>query len=78
MFKTVGSFIVSDNRHVGYEEVDFDWGPPVYAGVASSFPGISFYMRCENGREAGIVVPISLPLLAMERFQQKLKKMISA
>lgn len=77
MFKTEGSIFISDNRHVGYEEVDFKWGSPIYAGPATSFPVISFYMRCKRGGEEGIVVPISLPVLAMERFRQELKKMIS-
>lgn len=77
LHKTVGIFIVSDNRHVGYEEVDFEWGSPAYAGLATSFPVISFYMRCKSEGEEGVVVPMSLPLVAMERFQQELEKMIT-
>ncbi|KAL5538960.1 hypothetical protein UlMin_042999 [Ulmus minor] len=66
-------FMVSDNRHVGYEEVDLGWGSPVFAGPAKAFPLISFYMKFKNNQ---IVVPMCLPVLTMERFEQELNKLI--
>ncbi|KAG5524588.1 hypothetical protein RHGRI_031306 [Rhododendron griersonianum] len=51
--------------------VDFGWGKPVYGGLAGAFPVLSFYMNFKDG----IVVPICLLKLVMERFEEELKKM---
>ncbi|KAG5524582.1 hypothetical protein RHGRI_031300 [Rhododendron griersonianum] len=66
-----GNFIVSDVRRLGLDTVDFGWGKPVYGGIARAFPVVSFYINFKDG----IVVPICLPGLAMERFEEELKKM---
>lgn len=75
----MSDFIVSDNTRTGLGEIDFGLGKPVYAGVAKSIDLISFYVRSTNkeGRYE-ILVPICLPLLSMEMFQQELKKMIGS
>ncbi|KAE9446139.1 hypothetical protein C3L33_21963, partial [Rhododendron williamsianum] len=53
-------------RHSGF------WvGEPVYGGPAGAFPVLSFNMNFKDG----IVVPICLPELVMERFKEELKKM---
>ena len=76
MYKTKGNFVVSDTRLVGLENVDFGWGLPAYAGPAMAFSGIIIYAKYKNGRgQEGIVVPICLPRLAMQRFESELKKM---
>ncbi|KAF3449612.1 hypothetical protein FNV43_RR10343 [Rhamnella rubrinervis] len=51
-------------------------GYPEFGGPPMAFPLITFYVKCNNKGEDGIVVPILLPLLAMEKFQQELKKLI--
>ncbi|KAF3449610.1 hypothetical protein FNV43_RR10341 [Rhamnella rubrinervis] len=51
-------------------------GYPEFGGPPMAFPLITFYLKYNNRGEDGIVVPILLPLLAMERFQQELKKLI--
>ncbi|KAE9446135.1 hypothetical protein C3L33_21967, partial [Rhododendron williamsianum] len=71
MYIVAGNFIVSDVRRLGLDTVDFGWGKPVYGGTAKAFPGLSFYMNFKDG----IVVPICLPELVMERFEEELKKM---
>ncbi|KAL6203427.1 hypothetical protein ACLB2K_027127 [Fragaria x ananassa] len=75
----MSDFIVSDNTRTGLGEIDFGLGKPVYAGVAESIDLISFYVRSTNKEERyEILVPICLPLLSMEMFQQELKKMIGS
>ncbi|GAV87396.1 Transferase domain-containing protein [Cephalotus follicularis] len=75
LYTTIGNFIVSDNTHTGFDEVDFGWGKPVYGGPAGATSVISFYNKCNKKGMEGIVVPICLPLTAMERFQEELKIM---
>ncbi|PQP94678.1 methanol O-anthraniloyltransferase [Prunus yedoensis var. nudiflora] len=70
-------FIVSDNRHTGLGEFDVGWGRPVYAGLARAVHAISFYVRENNQEEEfGTLVPICLPRMCLERFEQELKRMI--
>lgn len=74
----IGTFIVSDNRRIGLDQVDYGWGKPVYGGVAKGdtgvIPGIiSFYVPYVNKNgEEGTVVPICLPASAMDRFVNEL------
>ncbi|XP_015897692.1 alcohol acyl transferase 1 allele GSa-like [Ziziphus jujuba] len=70
-----GNFLVSDMTNARLGDVDFGWGLPEYAGPAMAFPRISFYVKYRNKREDGILVPICLPFLAMERFQKELMAM---
>ena len=59
---TAGNFFVADTTQVGFSGIDFGWGKPIYA-------------RFKNKKgENGVVVPIRLPLPAMERFQLELLK----
>ncbi|KAG9442345.1 hypothetical protein H6P81_018199 [Aristolochia fimbriata] len=78
------TFMVSNNLHIGWTEVDFGWGKPIFAGPADAtsvgnFPGvITYYSRSRNKEgEDGIVAPIRLPKLCMERFVQEIRGMTS-
>ncbi|KAL5538959.1 hypothetical protein UlMin_042998 [Ulmus minor] len=52
------------------------WGSPVFAEPAKAFPLLSFYIKFKNKGNNQIVVPICLPVLAMERFERELNKLI--
>ncbi|KAF5936020.1 hypothetical protein HYC85_027149 [Camellia sinensis] len=67
------NFIVSDTTHAGFGEVDFGWGKPVYGGPVGGTSFSSPYALFRNGDgEHGIVVPVCLPVAAMERFKVEL------
>ncbi|CAI9098905.1 OLC1v1035636C1 [Oldenlandia corymbosa var. corymbosa] len=76
-------FLVSDLTRVGFAEVDFGWGNPVYYGVPigddkNEIHATSCnYSRTKNKQgEEGVLVPICLPKLAMKSFVQLMKKFI--
>ena len=71
-YTVIENFLVSDTTSAGLEDVNFGWGCPEYAGPAMAFPRISYYVKNKNKGEDGILVPMCLPFLAMERFQQEL------
>lgn len=81
-FTVVRTFLVSDVTHAGFGEVDFGWGKAAYGGPAKggvgAIPGVaSFYIPFKNKKgENGIVVPICLPAIAMERFVMELDNML--
>ncbi|KAL5728622.1 hypothetical protein ACHQM5_001687 [Ranunculus cassubicifolius] len=77
-----GTYLVSDVSCLGFGDVDFGWGNPIYGGPASvdvgAVPGVaSFYIRKKNKGVDGIMVPIRLPGPAMERFVMEIDSMIS-
>ncbi|XP_059440381.1 benzyl alcohol O-benzoyltransferase-like, partial [Corylus avellana] len=80
-FTMVRSIVVSDVTRAGFREVDFGWGKATYGGPAKSMEGagsISFYVPYKNNKgEDGIVVPISLPAPAMERFIKELNCLLT-
>ncbi|KAJ4851626.1 hypothetical protein Tsubulata_022994 [Turnera subulata] len=81
-FITERTFGVSDIKHSWVLAFDFGWGHAVSGGSADAgsgeFPGCSYlmpYTDKEGGR--GMVASLSLPSLAVERFQKELDTMLN-
>jgi hypothetical protein len=68
-------FVVSDNRHAGFQRVDFGWGEPVYGGPAAVPFGVSFFVHVGDGGGGvgAVAAMIVLPGPAMDRFASKVK-----
>ncbi|XP_074271931.1 benzyl alcohol O-benzoyltransferase-like [Silene latifolia] len=76
MYRT---YDVSDLRHLGFADVDFGWGKPVYGGPASNgpVPDASFFISYNNKEgERVIMVTISLPPKEMEVFTKELEGLL--
>ncbi|KAM4075867.1 hypothetical protein ACJW30_12G021500 [Castanea mollissima] len=77
-FYGVGSYVVSNVTRARFGEVDYGWGKSVYGGPVKgevgAIPGVScFQIPGKNSKgENGIMVPISMPVQAMERFLKQL------
>ncbi|RDX69537.1 Methanol O-anthraniloyltransferase, partial [Mucuna pruriens] len=74
-YRTKGNYLIGDTTHVGFYDVDFGWGCPIYGGPAGAIPFVSFYGRFRNSEgEDGIVVPILLPRPVINTFLSQLLK----
>ncbi|XP_071924829.1 benzyl alcohol O-benzoyltransferase-like [Coffea arabica] len=72
-------WIVSDASRAGIDKVDFGWGKPIYGGTMDGGPtfNMTVYLQFRNNQgDDGLVVPVCLPVAAMENFQKEMEKMI--
>ena len=73
---------VSDITRIRVEALDFGLGRAAFGGPGKIFPepGLdpaNFYMPMKNSQgEEGIMVPMCLPTLAMERFVKELDSIL--
>nr|GMC74399.1 Methanol O-anthraniloyltransferase [Ipomoea batatas] len=73
-------FIATDLSRLGFDEMDFGWGNPVYGGTmdgGASATAITHARYRNSGGEDGVVVPVFLPPAAMKRFEAEMKKLIA-
>ncbi|RDY12760.1 Benzyl alcohol O-benzoyltransferase, partial [Mucuna pruriens] len=80
-FTPIRSCIISDLTRVRFREVNFGWGHAVYGGVAQggagSFRAATYHVPYKNAKgEEGIILPIWLPIEAMNRFVKELDNML--
>ncbi|KAJ4719204.1 Benzyl alcohol O-benzoyltransferase [Melia azedarach] len=69
------NLLVSSTTGQGFEEIDFGWRRPVYAGVAASVPLISLQFKYQTkDRKDGILVLLGLPEPTMKKFEEELKQ----
>ncbi|KAM3270790.1 hypothetical protein P3S67_028992 [Capsicum chacoense] len=67
-----------NNRSIGIDEVDFGWGRPIFGGVAKAISFISFGVPVKNDKgDKGILIAISLPPMAMKKFEEVVYKVTS-
>ncbi|KAJ6423032.1 hypothetical protein OIU84_024040 [Salix udensis] len=72
--KGLQSYVVSDLTSVGFDQVDYGWGKPVYTGPSKAMPDDinnsgTYYLPYRNKKgERGTMVLISLRAPVMERF----------
>ncbi|KAJ4724413.1 Benzyl alcohol O-benzoyltransferase [Melia azedarach] len=75
MLAMEGNFVVSCVTGLEFEEIDFGWGKPVYAGPAATLPSFSFQLKYKNkDGEDGILVLLCMPQATMEMFEKELNK----
>ncbi|KAK8542276.1 hypothetical protein V6N13_137151 [Hibiscus sabdariffa] len=73
----IGSYMISDVRNIGFEDIDFGWGKGVFAGPPKAIGWISYFIPTKSKKgEVGTSVPICLPAPAMERFAEELDNML--
>jgi hypothetical protein len=72
--KGLQSYVVSDLTSVGFDQVDYGWGKPVYTGPSKAMPDDinnsgTYYLPYRNKKgERGVMVLISLRAPVMARF----------
>ena len=77
----VNSYFVSDITRIRFEALDFGLGKAAFGGTGKIFPEPGLdpanYMPMKNSQgEEGIMVPMCLPTLAMERFVKELDSIL--
>lgn len=73
------NFLIADNTRLGFDEVDFGWGRPMFGGVVSVGYGVGYlvpHKRMEDRN--GVLVALALPPLVMGKFQNEIRKMLRA
>ncbi|TVU05127.1 hypothetical protein EJB05_48278, partial [Eragrostis curvula] len=72
-------FMLSDLTKLGFGDLDYGWGRPVYAPAAKAVDVLSFLGPWTNAQGVdGVVVPMCLPGPAMDRFVEEMAKLAGA
>nr|GMD94413.1 methanol O-anthraniloyltransferase-like [Ipomoea batatas] len=77
LLRSRSSIIVTDLSRIGFDEMDFGWGKPVYGGTmdgSASATAITHARYRNSDGEDGVVVPVFLPPAAMKKFEEEMKK----
>eukprot|EP00253_Pinus_taeda_P024962 PITA_24962 len=73
-----GAYFITDVSKIEYAEADFGWGKAVYGGFASGVTfGVSNFSVPLMKHFQGIVAPVCLPPVAMEKFEEIISSSIN-
>ncbi|KAL1533756.1 benzyl alcohol O-benzoyltransferase-like [Salvia divinorum] len=78
-FTMAKTYMVSNLRHVGFEQMDVGWGSAANGGmsVGTFWPTANMQVAWYLGLKDGFVVPVCLPLKSMKVFEKHLQVMIA-
>ncbi|XP_031125299.1 methanol O-anthraniloyltransferase-like [Ipomoea triloba] len=77
LLRSRSSIAVTDLSRLGFDEMDFGWGKPVYGGTmdgGASATAITHARYRNSDGEDGVLVPVFLPPAAMKKFEEEMKK----
>ncbi|XP_019155857.1 PREDICTED: methanol O-anthraniloyltransferase-like [Ipomoea nil] len=80
LLRSRSSIIVTDLSRIGFDEMDFGWGKPVYGGTmdgGGSATAITHARYRNSDGQDGVLVPVFLPAAAMKRFEEEMNKFIA-
>lgn len=73
-FRSQNLFLVTDLSRLGFNEVDFGEGKPVYGSTVDGGASATAISLVHNG-EDGVLVPVFLPPASIKRFEEEMERL---
>ncbi|XP_019155930.1 PREDICTED: uncharacterized protein LOC109152737 [Ipomoea nil] len=77
LLRSRSSIVVTDLARLGFHQIDFGWGKPVYGGTmdgGASATAITHARYRNSDGQDDVLVPVFLPAAAMKRFEEEMNK----